>query len=127
MNRNQARMSKSWTQAMAARNAKTDPTSGFSTLVNQITVGSNQVLKTRQGKSLYENEHMRECMQGRTAVPMLTDDEARSQLKRVIRNTHLVGTYESVSLNVPEKNSLVKNLVQQVTSSALNAGVSTSL
>ena len=85
------------------------------------------MLKTRQGKSLYENEHMRECLQGRTAVPILTDDEARTQLKRVIRNTHLVGTYESVSPSVPEKNSLVKNLVQQVTSSALNAGMSTSL
>ena len=104
-------MSKSWTQAMATRNAKTDPTSGFSTLVKQITVGSNQVLKTRQGKSLYENDHMRECLQGRTAVPILTDDEARTQLKRVIRNTHLVGTYESVSPNVAVKDSLVKNLV----------------
>ena len=111
MNRNHARMSKSWTQAMAARNAKTDPSSGFSTLVGHISVGSNQVLKTRQGKSLYENEHMRECLQGRTAVPILTDDDARAQLKRVIRNTHLVGTYESVSPNVAVKDSLVKNLV----------------
>ena len=54
---------------------------------------------------------MRECLQGRTAVPILTDDEARTQLKRVIRNTHLVGTYESVAPNVAVKDSLVKNLV----------------
>ena len=40
---------------------------------------------------------MRQCTKERTAVPMLHDDKLKVQLKRVIRNTQLTGTYESVA------------------------------
>ena len=53
--------------------------------------------KTRQGKSIFEDKVMRNCTQERTVVPLLKDDHLRHQLKRVVRNTQLAGTYESVS------------------------------
>ena len=39
------------------------------------------------------------CTKERTAVPMLHNDQLKMQLKRVIRNTQLTGTYESVTQN----------------------------
>ena len=84
---------------MTTRQPKADQRSGFTTLVTHISHGSNQIRKTRQGKSIFEDEQMRMCTKERTAVPMLHDDKLKLQLKRVIRNTQLTGTYESIAVN----------------------------
>lgn len=43
---------------------------------------------------------MRECTQLRTAVPILKDENLNKQLKRIIKNTYLTGTYDSVNQGI---------------------------
>ena len=59
---------------------------------------------------------MRECTQETTAVPILKDENYNHQLKHVIRNTELTGTYESVAKQgggfSTITSSLMKNTMQ---------------
>ena len=51
------------------------------------------------GKSIFEDNQVRVCTQERTAIPILKDNSLNKQLKRIIRNTQLTGTYDSVTKN----------------------------
>ena len=86
---------------MSKRQAKADKRAGFNQMVTQITTGSCQIRKTRRGMSIFEDKNIRDCTQERTAVPMLKDEKLNHTLQRVIRNTTLAGTYDSVAKKKP--------------------------
>ena len=96
MQGNQTRDHRSWSKAMSKRQAHASRREGFASLTAQINTGNSQIRRTRRGISIFEDKQMRDCTQERTAVPMLKDDQLHSKLRRVIKNTELAGTYESV-------------------------------
>ena len=67
--------------------------------------------------SIFDDSSIRECTQERTAVPILKDEKLNHTLQRVIRNTTLAGTYESVSKNhtsAIKANAAIKDMANSV-------------
>lgn len=75
--------------------------------------------------SIFDDKSIRECTQERTAVPILKDEKLNHTLQRVIRNTTLAGTYESISKNhsnAIKANATIKDMTNSVGQNSTNLG-----